>query len=164
MKRYISKRDDKCYTNMLKIINTIGGRNLDYNWLITEIETNTGDYFYDQYIILSNNELLDKLESNEIQWIWGNFSGIPTKYSKKEILTSKLPGLDNIDKKIITIQHPLAEIEIIAYDSTFVQIITKDDIDLNNSDLIKNVIKKIIEFTNKYENEEILELVNNKWL
>lgn len=44
------------------------------------------------------------------------------------------------------------------------QIITKDDIDLNNSDLIKNVIKKIIEFTNKYENEEILELVNNKWL
>ena len=57
MKRYISKRDDKCYTNMLKIINTIGGRNLDYNWLITEIETNTGDYFYDQYIILSNNEL-----------------------------------------------------------------------------------------------------------
>ena len=127
MKRYISKRDDKCYTNMLKIINTIGGRNLDYNWLITELETNTGDYFYDQYIILSNNELLDKLESNEIQWIWGNFSGIPTKYSKKEILTSKLPGLDNIDKKIITIQHPLAEIEIIAYDSTFVQIITKDE-------------------------------------
>lgn len=44
------------------------------------------------------------------------------------------------------------------------QIITKDDIDLNNSDLIKNVIRKIIEFTNKYENEEILELVNNKWL
>ena len=70
---------------------------------------------------------LKKLESNEIQWIWGNFSGIPTKYSKKEILTSKLPGLDNIDKKIITIQHPLAEIEIIAYDSTFVQIITKDE-------------------------------------
>lgn len=127
MKRYISKRDDKCYTNMLKIINAIGGRNLDYNWLITEIETNTVDYFYDQYIILSNNELLDKLESNEIQWIWGNFSGIPTKYSKKEILNSKLPGLDNIDKKIITIQHPLAEIEIIAYDSTFVQIITKDE-------------------------------------
>lgn len=44
------------------------------------------------------------------------------------------------------------------------QIITKDDIDLNNSDLIKKVIRKIIEFTNKYENEEILELVNNKWL
>ncbi len=44
------------------------------------------------------------------------------------------------------------------------QVITKDDIDLNNSDLIKKVIRKIIEFTNKYENEEILELVNNKWL
>lgn len=127
MKRYISKEDDKYYTNMLKIIDAIGGRKLDYNWLITEIETNTGDYFYDEYVILNNNELLDKLESKDIQWIWGSFSGIPAKYSKKEILNSKLPGINNINKKIVTIQHPLAEIEIIAYDSTLVQIITKDD-------------------------------------
>lgn len=127
MKRYISKEDDKYYTNMLKIIDAIGGRKLDYNWLITEIETNTGDYFYDEYVILNNNELLDKLESKDIQWIWGIFSGIPAKYSKKEILNSKLPRINHINKKIVTIQHPLAEIEIIAYDSTLVQIITKDD-------------------------------------
>ena len=46
MKRYVSQGEDS-YTNMLKIINTLGGKNLNYNWLITEIETNTGDYFYD---------------------------------------------------------------------------------------------------------------------
>ena len=38
MKRYISEKEDKNYTHMLKILNAIGGRNLDYNWLITDIE------------------------------------------------------------------------------------------------------------------------------
>ena len=85
MKRYVSQGEDS-YTNMLKIINTLGGKNLNYNWLITEIETNTGDYFYDNYIILSNDELLNKLETKQIQWIWGVFSAIPKKYSKEEIL------------------------------------------------------------------------------
>lgn len=128
MKRYISKEDEYYYTDMLKVIKAIGGKNLDYNWLITEIETSTGDYFEDEYIILTNEELLDKLESKKIQWIWGTFSAIPKKYKQEEILKYNLPGVENIDKKEIKPQHPLAEIEIIAYDSTFVQIIAKDEI------------------------------------
>lgn len=120
MKRYISKEDEYYYTDMLKVIKAIGGKNLDYNWLITEIETSTGDYFEDDYIILTNEELLDKLESKKIQWIWGTFSAIPKKYKQEEILKYNLPGVENIDKKEIKPQHPLAEIEIIAYDSTFV--------------------------------------------
>ncbi len=128
MKRYISKTDEYYYTDMLKVIKAIGGKNLDYNWLITEIETSTGDYFEDDYIILTNEELLDKLESKKIQWIWGTFSAIPKKYKQEEILKYNLPGVENIDKKEIKPQHPLAEIEIIAYDSTFVQIIAKEEI------------------------------------
>ena len=128
MKRYISKEDEYYYTDMLKVIKAIGGKNLDYNWLITEIETSTGDYFEDDYIILTNEKLLDKLESKKIQWIWGTFSAIPKKYKQEEILKYNLPGVENIDKKEIKPQHPLAEIEIIAYDSTFVQIIAKDEI------------------------------------
>ena len=128
MKRYISKEDEYYYTDMLKVIKAIGGKNLDYNWLITEIETSTGDYFEDDYIILTNEKLLDKLESKKIQWIWGTFSAIPKKYKQEEILKYNLPGVENIDKKEIKPQHPLAEIEIIAYDSTFVQIIAKEEI------------------------------------
>ena len=127
MKRYISKADEYYYTDMLKVIKAIGGKNLNYNWLITEIETSTGDYFEDDYIILTNEKLLDKLESKKIQWIWGTFSAIPKKYKQEEILKYNLPGVENIDKKEIKPQHPLAEIEIIAYDSTFVQIIAKDN-------------------------------------
>ena len=126
MNRCISKGEDDYYTDILKVVNAIGGRNLDYNWLITEIETSTGDYFNDEYVIVSNDELLDDLENKEIQWIWGTFSAIPKKYKQEEILKYNLPGVENIDKKEIKIQHPLAEIEIIAYDSTFVQLIAKD--------------------------------------
>ena len=126
MNRCISKGEDDYYTDILKVVNAIGGRSLDYNWLITEIETSTGDYFNDEYVIVSNDELLDDLENKEIQWIWGTFSAIPKKYKQEEILKYNLPGVENIDKKEIKIQHPLAEIEIIAYDSTFVQLIAKD--------------------------------------
>lgn len=126
MNRCISKGEDDYYTDILKVVNAIGGRNLDYNWLITEIETSTGDYFYEEYVILSNDELLDNLENKKIQWIWETFSAIPKKYRQEEILKYNLPGVENIDKKEIKIQHPLAEIEIIAYDSTFVQLIAKD--------------------------------------
>lgn len=126
MNRCISKGEDDYYTDILKVVNAIGGRSLNYNWLITEIETSTGDYFYEEYVILSNDELLDNLENKEIQWIWGTFSAIPKRYKQEEILKYNLPGVENIDKKEIKIQHPLAEIEIIAYDSTFVQLIAKD--------------------------------------
>lgn len=126
MNRCISKGEDDYYTDILKVVNAIGGRSLNYNWLITEIETSTGDYFYEEYVIVSNDELLDNLENKEIQWIWGTFFAIPKKYKQEEILKYNLPGVENIDKKEIKIQHPLAEIEIIAYDSTFVQLIAKD--------------------------------------
>ena len=38
MKKYVSFKDEKYYTYMLKLINSIGGRKLEYNWLITDIE------------------------------------------------------------------------------------------------------------------------------
>lgn len=146
MNRCISKGEDDYYTDILKVVNAIGGRSLNYNWLITEIETSTGDYFYEEYVILSNDELLDNLENKEIQWIWGTFSAIPKKYKQEEILKYNLPGVENIDKKEIKIQHPLAEIEIIAYDSTFVQLIAKNK---TIAEKFKKVYKKACTTLNK---------------
>ena len=146
MNRCISKGEDDYYTDILKVVNAIGGRSLNYNWLITEIETSTGDYFYEEYVILSNDELLDNLENKEIQWIWGTFSAIPKKYKQEEILKYNLPGVENIDKKEIKIQHPLAEIEIIAYDSTFVQLIAKNK---TIAEKFKKIYKKACTTLNK---------------
>ena len=146
MNRCISKGEDDYYTDILKVVNAIGGRSLNYNWLITEIETSTGDYFYEEYVILSNDELLDNLENKKIQWIWGTFSAIPKKYKQEEILKYNLPGVENIDKKEIKIEHPLAEIEIIAYDSTFVQLIAKNK---TIAEKFKKVYKKACTTLNK---------------
>lgn len=44
------------------------------------------------------------------------------------------------------------------------KIIDIDDIDLNSDKSIKNLIKKIINYTTKYENNEILNITNGRWL
>lgn len=145
MKRYISDKDEKYYTNMLKILNAIGGRNLDYNWLITDIEAlpqkGNGKFEIDEeiynricdkeYVLISNDELLDILERNDFPWIWGVFSAIPKQYSEEDILEYDLPYADgNRDiykDDSFVIQHPLADIEIVAFDSSLVHIVAKDD-------------------------------------
>ena len=38
------------------------------------------------------------------------------------------------------------------------------DIDLNSNKSIKNLIKKIINYTTKYENNEILNITSGRWL
>ena len=66
---------------------------------------------------------------------------------------------------IYQIDHSLSMyVEDNQYKRGLSKILSKDEVDLNNSVLIQNIIKKIIEFTNQYERDEILELVNNKWL
>ena len=66
---------------------------------------------------------------------------------------------------IYQIDHSLSMyVEDSQYKRGLSKILSKDEVDLNNSVLIQNVIKKIIEITNQYERDEILELVNNKWL
>lgn len=44
------------------------------------------------------------------------------------------------------------------------RIIDINDIDLNSDKKIKFLIKKIINYTSKYENNEILNITNGRWL
>lgn len=150
MKRYISEKEEKYYTHMLKVLNSIGGRNLDYNWLITDIEAYPQDngeldklISENDYLFLSTDELITMLEKNDFQWIWGVFSAIPKNFTKEEVLKYELPFADgNYDiykEDIFVIQHPLADIEIVAFDSSCVQIVAKDEEIANKfKDLYKN--------------------------
>ena len=136
MKRYISIKEDKGYTYMLKILNGIGGKKLKYNWLITDIiayPQNNGKIFKsimeEDYVFLSTEQLIELLCIEDFQWIWAVFSAIPENYLLEEVLRFDLPFADgngDIYNNIPIIQHPLAEIEIDAYDSTAVAIVSKD--------------------------------------
>lgn len=44
------------------------------------------------------------------------------------------------------------------------KIIKVDELELNSKDLIKNVIRKLIEYTSNYENTEVREVSVSKWL
>ena len=44
------------------------------------------------------------------------------------------------------------------------KIITTDELTFENKDLIKDVIKRLIEFTNNYEKKEVREVSVSKWL
>ena len=59
------------------------------------------------------------LEKIDFQWIWGVFSAIPKQYSEEEMLGYELPYADgNSDiykDDSFIIQHPLADIEIVAF-------------------------------------------------
>ena len=147
MKRLVSVKDEVVYTLMLKVVNSIGGRNLNYNWLITDIEAypqKTGREIDDElysylnekdYVFISNSKFLDILEKNDFQWIWGVFSAIPVDYSLDDVLKHAFPyAEDNIDIYLddnFVIQHPLADIEIVAFDASGMHIVSKD-IDICN--------------------------------
>jgi len=44
------------------------------------------------------------------------------------------------------------------------KIITAEELTLDNKELIKDVIKRVIEFTGNYENNEVREVAVSKWL
>lgn len=131
MKTYIINRGLEYYTDMSIILNPIQEYLQDYNFLITDIECNHCPdkriNYEEDYLFISPSGLLDIVNTNEIQFIWGVFSAIPKQISLDEILKYELPYSERTHTldEILKMQHPLAEIEIVAFDSSYVEIISK---------------------------------------
>ena len=125
---YIYKDNNEFNTNMYKLMECFKDKNLNYKWLITDIETNDYDFLNKEYIIIKHQDLMELLEKNKnIQWIWAVFSLIPTKYSDTDILKYNLPSITDAKDITNNIKHPLAEIEIDCIDSSYAKIIFRDE-------------------------------------
>lgn len=136
MKRLISRYDEEYYTCMLKVLNSLGGRKLKYKWLITDIdaypENSKLKKLVDlhEYFILTTDELIDCLEEDDCQWIWGVFSAIPLEFTEEEIMQYRMPDVSITERAFqdeCEIQHQLAEIEIDCIDSAYFQVIVKNE-------------------------------------
>ncbi len=137
MKRYISQHERPFYTYMREIISALDGDHLSYKWLITSVEAcpnksgkHAGRIGNGEDIILSTAELLKMLTADDFQWIWAVFSAIPAQISDEDILRYPLPSADNNDiykDDTAIIQHPLAEAEIVAVDSSSVFLVTENE-------------------------------------
>lgn len=122
------------YTYMDKVFTSMEDEQMHYNWLITNYECN--DYpdskipFNQDYVWISGEELTEIVTSNKIQFIWGVFSGFKKDVLLSDVLKYSLPYADgnpNFWTKDFNIQHPLAEVEIVPWDSTLVLLISKRD-------------------------------------
>ena len=139
MKRLQSRKDCMQYTLIKELFINLGLQKSDYNWLITDIEAYPQSQEFNniindkEYVVLSTNELMNILNIEDFQWIWAVFSAIPSHYTIEEILKYELPCIQPLDEEYNhfgeepKIQHPLAEIEIGAWDSSGMSIVTNDN-------------------------------------
>ena len=74
------------------------------------------------------------LNDDDFQWVWAVFSAIPLKYTEREILEYDQPHLEFFEKGEYNpyydepkLQHPLAEFELYAVDSSEMFIVSNDD-------------------------------------
>lgn len=135
MKSAILEKGEKYYTNLSRVFKSIENEQLKYNWLITDCVCYPNDeklekLFLKEYIWLSGEELTKIAYEEEFQFIWGVFSGFLKEINIEEVLKYELPFADGyggfwVDN--VGIQHPLASVEIVAWDGDLTLLISKDD-------------------------------------
>ncbi len=130
----IIEKDEKFYTHLEKLFCALDNMQQNYKWLISNHECwpstpSIQEILKNEYCILSGQELTDIANTEDFQWIWGTFSAFEPDVSNEDILKHPLPKNDMYGgfwELPLTMQHPLAKIEIVAWDATLTLIFTKD--------------------------------------
>ena len=141
MKRLYCEYEFKYYTFLQQSLLDLDLTDQDYLWLISDIEAYPRKKEYQDllenntYLLLSTKELVDMLECDDFQWIWAVFSAIPPRYRKEDILKFDLPYVQNVEKGKYNphtdkpkLQHPYAEFEIYAVDSSYMFMISNNEV------------------------------------
>ncbi len=130
----LEELSSRYFINLQDIFGVIGKVQKDYNWLISNYECNiypSKKIPFDKEIVFIEGEELEQIvTSHEIQFIWGVFSGFKKEISLESILEYPIPFADGnkaIWNSDICTQNPLADIEIIAWDSTLAVVVSKED-------------------------------------
>lgn len=130
----ILKKQKMYYTYMDKIFDALDNIQLEYNWLISHYECNQYPDelipYNKEYVWVSGDDLTRIVSENKIQFIWGAFSAFNKEIMLNDVIEYSLPYADgnpNFWSTDFNIQHPLAEIEIVPWDSSLVLLISKHD-------------------------------------
>lgn len=129
----ILDKGEDYYTDLNKLFNSIRNIQNDFNWLVTNFECAhidecVEDIFNREYCWLSGNELTGFAKNNIHQCIWGVLSGFEKHIPLGKVLEYPLPYADGYGgfwRNPVSIQHPLASIEIVPYDSSLILFISK---------------------------------------
>lgn len=135
MKGAIIDKGEQYFTFFKGLFQEIGNIQKDYNWLITGHECYPEDACYTdklskEWCWMTGEELTRMVENEDFQWIWGVLSAFPKDITEEEVLGYGFPVADGNEKiwqSPISMQHPLAVMEIIAWDSLLTILISKDE-------------------------------------
>lgn len=130
----INDKGEKFYTYLPKLFDTIDNAQLDYNWLITDCFCNVEtpverDVDEKGYCWISGEDLTKLVHEAQIQWIWAVLSGFPKDVPLSEVLKHPYPFADGYSgfwHNPISIQHPLATVEIVPWDSSLTLFFSTD--------------------------------------
>lgn len=115
------------------MFDALGEEILEYNWLITDTDIlarseSLAAISMKEYCFLSGESLTNIVRNDDAQWIWGVLSGFTKDISLEEILKYPLPYADGYPgfwKLPISMQHPLASMEIVPWDASLVLLFSK---------------------------------------
>ena len=140
MKRLYCEKEFKYYTFLRQILLDLDLVDKDYLWLISDIEAYPKKREIREllnsnpYLLFDTKELVDLLEEDDFQWVWAVFSAIPTHYKKEDILKFNLPHVENFESGKYNLhidrpklQHPYAEFEFYAVDSSYLFMISDNE-------------------------------------
>lgn len=153
----IDRRSHNYYTYLRTVFDGIGNAQNRYNWLITDCvcypkSKEIEKYFDQEYCWLSGEALTAILEKEDFQWIWAVLCGFPKDIPLKKILEYPLPMAQEFNgyyHNPVSVQHPLASVEIIPSDSSWMIIVSKE--------------KELVEqYQKKFPKAEDLSLFNQK--
>lgn len=130
----INAKGEKYYTYLKKLFDAISNRQTEYNWLITDCtcypETpKTDAMLRKDYCWLSGEDLTELVTQEDFQWIWAVLSAFDKSVELSDILKYDLPYAEDYNgfwSKPISMQHPLAKIEIVPWDSSMTMIFSDD--------------------------------------
>lgn len=154
----IDEKSEKYYTFLKKVFDAIGNCQKDYNWLITDCVCYPRNLkfeellFEKEYCWISGEDLTKMVLQEDFQWIWAVLSGFDKSVALSEVLQYDLPYADGYEgfwKKPLAFQHPLAQAELVAWDSSLTLLLSKDKMLVDRfmnafpySELLENDIDK----------------------
>ena len=129
----ILQKGERFYTYLGKVFAAIGEVQTEYNWLITECvcyprSPDIDTLLSREFCWLSGEELTAVIKQEDFQWIWGVLSGFEKDIPLEKVLDYPLPyadGYEGFFKNPLSIQHPLASVEIVALDSSLTLIYSR---------------------------------------
>lgn len=130
----VDRKSHRFYTHMGAVFQAIENRQRQYHWLITDCECYPGhkeieELLDREYCWLTGDELSAMVEKEDFQWIWGVLCGYEKDISLEEVLKYPLPsaeGYSGYYDNPVSLQHPLSTVEIVAWDSSWTVIVSKD--------------------------------------